>query len=177
MGGLKQEPAPEVTAPADRDAKEAGFGAEYRAGETPESSGPAPNKDLPDGEHVVADEKHAANDERAGDAAQPAESERIAHPSQEATDVKNWDLYILEYPPDDEGSALRSEDDEVDSSWGWDLYGADRTRFGNSGANGGTDWSGSIKRRLKQEGPAPYVTDTPRRHVRVSARYRNHRHR
>ena len=140
MGGLKQEPAPQVTAAADRDAKEAGFGAEYRAGETPESSGPAPNKDLPDGEHVVADERHAADDERAGEAAQPAESERVAHPSQEATDVKNWDLYIVEYPPDDEGSALRSEDDELDSSWGWDLYGAESERGSVTvGANGGTD--------------------------------------
>ena len=140
MSGLKQEPAPEVTAAADRDAKEAGFGAEYRAGETPESSGPAPNKDLPDGEHVVADERHAADDERAGEAAQPAESERVAHPSQEATDVKNWDLYIVEYPPDDEGSALRSEDDELDSSWGWDLYGAESERGSVTvGANGGTD--------------------------------------
>ena len=160
MGGLKQEPVPEVTAAGDRDRKEAGFGAEYRAGETPEGTGPAPNSDLPDGEHVVADERLAADDERAREGAQPAESERIAYISQEATDVKNWDLYIVEHPPDEEGSALRSEDDGVDSSWDWDLYGAESERDSVAvGANRGTDvvW-GSIKGRLEQE-PVPYVAD------------------
>jgi hypothetical protein len=124
MSGLKQ-PAHQVTPAVDWDAKVAGFGAEYRAGGTPESSGPAPNKDQPDGEGVVADERHAADDGRAGEAAQPAESEQVAHPSQETADVNNWDLYVLEYPPDDEGSALPADGDELDSSRSWVVYGAE----------------------------------------------------
>jgi hypothetical protein len=131
MGDLRQEPTPQVAAAEDRDA---------RTDERPAGSGPAPYKDRPEGEHVVAEERHAADDERAGEAAQPAESERVAHPSREATDVKNWDLYVVEYPPDDEGSAPGSEDDEFDSSRGWALYGADSERGSvNVGVNGETD--------------------------------------
>jgi len=137
MGGLKQEPAPQVTVAGDGDVKEARLGAEYRAGEAPESSGPDANK--PDCEHLVAHERHTADDERAGEVAQPPDSERVARPSQEAKDVKNWDLYIVEYPPDDDGSALPSEDDELDSSRGWDLYGADSERGSVTVGANGTD--------------------------------------
>ena len=139
MSGSKQEPAPEVTAAADRSGWRKKRGSELSTELVePQGSGRAPNKDMWDGEHVVADERNAADDERAGEIAQPAESERVAHPSQEAKDVKTWDLYIVEHPPDDEGSALRSEDDELDSSWGWDLYDAESDRGSITvGVNGG----------------------------------------
>jgi hypothetical protein len=139
MGGLEQMPTLESNA-ADRDVKEVGLGAEYGAGETPESNGQGPNGDLPDGEHVAADEKHAAIDEQAGEPAPPTESERVAHPLQEATHVKDWDLYIADYPPDDVGLALRSEHDELHSTWEWDFDGGNSERgSATARANGVTD--------------------------------------
>jgi hypothetical protein len=126
MDGLKQlTPRSEA---ADRDANEEGLGAGYGAGETPESDGEGPNWDRRDCEHLSADGKQAGVDEQAGAPARLAESERAAYPLQETTPVKDWDLYIAEYPPDDEGSALRSEHDELYSTWSWDFGGADSER-------------------------------------------------